>query len=296
MRPVCALTPKRISERNSMSSDMPAPKAGESTKGRFGPDGIDRRRRHRAKIALPVHIRGGMGSLDPFEDDGTTIDASRDGLLVATKRGGYWDGQLLEVTFASADKPMPLGEFQRARVVRTVLMPNRLSYALALEYQRSAGVNAENKIVSSYVPTIARVLVVEFDQLAAGLTRDLLEEEGYEVVLVSNGKDALDLLLTDIPDVLLAQVEGGEVNGLELCSIVKKSIRLQHIPVILLTRSAQAADYSACHKAGAVMCMAMPCQPGKLQQVVKLVAPPSSSRPSSSAKRDTTGLARPQKS
>ena len=115
-----------------MSSEMPAPNADNATTGRFGPDGRDRRRRHRAKITLPVHIRGGMGSSDPFEDHGTTIDASCDGLLVATNRRGYWDGELLEVTFASVDKPMPWGEFQRARVVRTVLMPNQPFYGVGL--------------------------------------------------------------------------------------------------------------------------------------------------------------------
>lgn len=265
-----------------MSADTLAPIADAATNGRFGPDGRERRRRHRAKITLPVHIRGGMGSPDPFEDDGTTIDASRDGLLVATKRGGYWDGQLIEVAFASVDKPMPLGEFQRSRVVRTVLMPNRLSYALGLEYQKRELVNAENKLVSRCVSTVVRALVVGSDQLAESLTRELFEEEGYEVVLVSNGKKALDLLLTEMPDVLLLEVEDGEVNGLELCSIVKKSIRHQHIPIILLTRSAQSADYSACRKAGAVRCVAMPCQPGKLQQVVRLVLSPASLQPSHS--------------
>jgi len=78
-------------------TNTPSPNAMEmgDSKGRFGPDGRDRRRRHRARVNLPVHIRGGMGSLDAFDDDGTTIDASLDGLLVATNRGGYRTGQLL---------------------------------------------------------------------------------------------------------------------------------------------------------------------------------------------------------
>ena len=268
---------------------MSAPKADDASAGRSGPDGRDRRRRHRARIALPVHIRGGMGSPSSFEDYGTTIDASRDGLLVATNRRGYWDGELLEVTFASADKPMPWGEFHRARVVRTVPMPNQPYYAVGLEYQKKELVNAENKLVSSSVSAAVHVLVVGSDQLAASVTRELFERDGYEVVFFSSGKKALELLLTEMPDVLLVEVEDGEVNCIELCSIVKKSIRHQHIPVILLTRSAQSADYFACHKAGAVICIAMPCQPGKLQQVVKLAMSPSSSRPSSSSKRDTTG-------
>ena len=44
--------------------------------------------------------------------------------------------------------------------------------------------------------------------------------------------------------------------------------------MILLTRSAQPADYSASHQLGAVVCMAKPFQPERLQHVVRLVAPP----------------------
>jgi CheY-like chemotaxis protein len=245
----------------------------DSTRGRFGPDGLDRRRRQRAKIALPVHIRGGIGAQDRFEDVGVTIDASRDGLLVSTKRSGYWPGQLLDISLASAGAPNLGGTSQLARVVRIVLMPNKLLYALAVEYQKFNTGNEFNKQVASNVSVAVRVLVVEPDSIVASNTRDLLLEEGYEVVNVSSGRDALDVLRLEIPDVLLAEVEGGEVGGQELCSIIKKTPKLKHIPVILLTHSAQAADYSACHQAGAVMCIAMPCQPGKLKQAVRMVAP-----------------------
>jgi hypothetical protein len=118
-------------------TDTPTPKEIGAAKGRFGPDGRDRRRRHRARVALPVHICGGMGSLDAFEDDGTTIDASRDGLLVATKRGGYRTGQLLEITIVPAGELVAVGTSQSARVLRSVLMPNHLTYAVALEYMSS---------------------------------------------------------------------------------------------------------------------------------------------------------------
>jgi CheY-like chemotaxis protein len=254
-----------------MNAKTPAPG------GRFGPEGRDRRRRHRAKVAVPVHIRGGMGSPGAFEDVGTTIDASSDGLLVATMRGGYRNGQVLNVTLACAGEPTAVDLSQRACVVRNVLMPDHLSYAVALEYRKS-GVNAKDEHLSDYLPMVVRVLVVESDPRVASLTRDLLLQDGYRVVHVSTGKDALDVLSAEPPDVLLADVEGGEVNGQELCSIMKKNIRLQHIPVILLTHSAQAADYSACHQAGAVICMAMPCLPEKLRQVVRFVAPLLSSQ------------------
>jgi CheY-like chemotaxis protein len=289
----CFSVSKQILGGNAMSADTPILNEKGAQKGRFGPDGRDRRKRHRAKMVMPVQIRGGKGSLDQFEDVGKTIDASRDGLLVATKRGGYWDGQLLDVTIGAGGDPTAVLAWQPARVVRTQLMQDHLSYALALEYQGSAIVNANGEHISSFLPMVVRVLVVESNLRVAGATRELLEQDGYEVVHVSNGKEALEVLHTEIPDVVLAEVDGGEVNGTQLCVIVKTSVRLQHIPVILLSRSGQPADYSACHKAGAVMCMAMPCAPGKLQHAVRLVSPPPSMRSSYVAKVPAGGKEKP---
>lgn len=84
----------------------------------------------------------------------------------------------------------------------------------------------------------------------------------------------MDILQTDAPDVLLAEAEGGHVSGRDLCTMVKKSTRLQHIPVILMTNSALPSDYSASHRAGAIMCIRTPCDPERLQRAVHMVAPP----------------------
>jgi CheY-like chemotaxis protein len=159
-------------------------------------------------------------------------------------------------------------------------MQDHLSYALALEYQSSLGVNPSSEHISSYVPVVVRVLVVESNLRVARATRELLEQDGYEVVQVSNGKEALEILHTEVPDVLVAAVDGGEVDGTELCAIVKTSARLQNITVILLSCLGLPADYSADHKAGALMCLALPCAPGTLRQAVRLVSPPPSMRSS----------------
>jgi DNA-binding response OmpR family regulator len=97
-------------------------------------------------------------------------------------------------------------------------------------------------------------------------------------VIVPNGQAALEVLRTTVPAVFLAEVEGEDMSGHDLCLIIKRNDRLQRVPVILLTRSAQPADYSASHQMGAVVCMAKPFKPERLLHVVRLVAPPPSQR------------------
>ena len=75
------------------------------------------------------------------------------------------------------------------------------------------------------------------------------------------------------------------MSGHDLCLIIKRNDRLQHVPVILLTKSAQPADYSASHQLGAVVCMAKPFKPERLLHVVRLVAPPPAARSAYGAAR-----------
>ena len=98
------------------------------------------------------------------------------------------------------------------------------------------------------------------------------------MVIVKTAQEALDYLRVNVPDVFIAEVECEEISGHDLCAIVKRSERLQRVPVILLTRAAQPADYSASHQMGAVVCMAKPFQPDRLAHVVRLVAPPPTTK------------------
>jgi DNA-binding response OmpR family regulator len=129
------------------------------------------------------------------------------------------------------------------------------------------------------------VLVVEPDARTADTLRNMLHEDGYNVVIVSNAQQALEILRTTVPAAFIAEVEGSDMSGQDLCLIIKRNERLQRVPVILLTRAAQPADYSASHQMGAVVCMAKPFKPERLRHVVRLVAPPPALRSAYSSSR-----------
>jgi len=244
--------------------------------------GADRRVRCRAKIVGRVHARGCVGTLDLFEDVGKSIDVSLDGVLWSTSRGGYWVGQILEVTFPYWTSPTAINQARRARVVRNLLLPD-FSYAVAVQFEKGASAANGNPLTTVRRADHVRVLGVEADPFVARAMRALFEQDGYQVVLVSTGQQALDILESDTPDVLIAEAEGKGVTGRELCIIVKKNLRLRHIPVILVTNSALPSDYSASYRAGAVVCMMRPFEPHRLRNAVHLVAPPPGQRSEYSA-------------
>lgn len=259
-------------------------------------DGIERRRRKRARISAQVHIRLAAHSAEPFEEVAKSIDVSRDGLLFISTRAGYWKGQALDMTFPYS-KEAPAGEqAQRAEVVRVSDVGNG-QYHVAVQFvaakadakserkRPGASASASDRATPDATPPqgVAAaagttkesvVLAVEPDRRIADMLKILLSQDGYTVMVVPDAQQALDVLRDTIPAVFLAEVGGEEISGQDLCVIIKRNKRLQHVPVILLTSSAQPADYSASHQLGAVVCMAKPFNPDRLRNVVRLVAPP----------------------
>ncbi len=201
--------------------------------------GADRRKR--GMFTVPVQIRGGVGTLEVFEDLVTSLDVSRDGVLLSTSRGGYSVGQKLQAACPYWSAPTAINVPRNALVIRNVLLPN-YTYALALQFLSGPCEEEAWAVPSSPFPNQVRVLGVVSDPPVAGALRAILEKDGYHVVVVSTAQDALDILHNETPEVILAEAEGDEISGKDLCAIVKTCPRLQHIPVILLTTSALPSD------------------------------------------------------
>lgn len=248
---------------------------------------IERRRRKRARISAQVHLRV-LNAPEPFEEVCTTVDVSRDGLLIAATRTGYWKGQQLSVTFPYSTAATAINQAQPAEIVRVTEHPGgKLAIAVhfhsakvqAKEERKGVGAssaaNGANAIApSAPVAEPSVVLAVEPDARVADIMRSVLQQDGYTVVVVATAQEALDVLRTTVPVAFLAEVEAESdgMSGHDLCVIVKRNERLQRVPVILLTRSARPADYTASHQLGAVVCMAKPFKPERLLHVVRLVA------------------------
>jgi CheY-like chemotaxis protein len=254
---------------------------------------IERRRRKRAKITAQVHVRG-INSPEPFEEVCKSIDVSRDGLLFTAARAGYWKGQRLDVTFPYSTAAAALNTAQHAEIVRVVEQDGH--YAIAVQFinarsEATAGATKVDPAMAGVVPGSngtkqqSVVLIVESDPKTADIMRNILSSDGYTVVIVPTAQQALDILRTTVPAVFLAEVEGTDMSGHDLCLIIKRNDRLQRVPVILLTKSAQPADYSASHQLGAVVCMAKPFKPERLLHVVRLVSPPPTQKSAYGASR-----------
>ncbi len=63
----------------------------------------------------------------------------------------------------------------------------------------------------------------------------LLSIDGYDVTTVEDGKAALEYLKDNTPALAILDIKMPYVNGLDVCSRMKRIPRLRHVPVIILT-------------------------------------------------------------
>lgn len=254
----------------------------------------ERRRRRRAKISAQVHISTAP-PCKQHEEVCMTVDISRDGLLFTTDYLDYAKGQTLNITFPYSRTPNATDQAQKADVIRIVRHADG-KFGVGVQFH-AANLGAKDEKggspysrknpvapIESPASLESTVLIVEPDRRTAEMLTNMFQQDGYNVVIVSNAEEALAILRTTVPVAFIAEVEGSDMSGQDLCLIIKRNERLQRVPVILLTRSAQPADYSASHQLGAVVCMAKPFQPERLQHVVRLVAPPPALRNSYSGR------------
>ena len=85
-------------------------------------------------------------------------------------------------------------------------------------------------------------------------------DEGVRVVAVGNGQDAIDKLLEEPPDIVLADVFMPAPNGYEVCEYVKTNEKLKHIPVMLLVGSFEPFDEAEARRVGADDILTKPFQ------------------------------------
>jgi DNA-binding response OmpR family regulator/signal transduction histidine kinase len=93
-------------------------------------------------------------------------------------------------------------------------------------------------------PTRSRieVLIVEDSPTQAAQLKFILEEHGYSLTAVRNGREALASIDRQLPTLVISDVIMPEMDGYELCSHIKREARCHNIPVILLTSLSDPAD------------------------------------------------------
>src|SRR6266487_68909 len=81
----------------------------------------------------------------------------------------------------------------------------------------------------------AKILVVDDEPSIVDVLTRFLSREGYRVVTAANGREALERVQEDPPDLILLDVTMPELDGFAVCQRIKEDERTALIPITMLT-------------------------------------------------------------
>ncbi|KJS79408.1 response regulator transcription factor [Desulfosporosinus sp. BICA1-9] len=116
---------------------------------------------------------------------------------------------------------------------------------------------------------MATILVVDDEEPIQELLRFNLEKEGYLVRVAKDGKEALDRVAKEQPDLIVLDLMLPGMDGLEVCKRLKLTPSFQQIPIIMLTAKGEVIDKVLGLELGADDYMTKPFSPRELIARIK---------------------------
>ncbi|MBN1992779.1 MAG: response regulator [Anaerolineae bacterium] len=96
-----------------------------------------------------------------------------------------------------------------------------------------------------------RILVVEDDIDISKMLRIYFDSQGYEVLVANRGNDALEMCQTKLPNVVVLDIQLPDIDGYEICRILRSNTRTSYVPIIFLTQKDERSDKIAGLELGA---------------------------------------------
>ncbi len=108
------------------------------------------------------------------------------------------------------------------------------------------------------------VLIVDDVPENLAVLHDTLETAGYLVLVANNGKDAIQRAQSAQPDVILLDAMMPEMDGFEVCRILKSGMLTRHIPVVFMTGLTDSEHVVNAFNVGGVDYVTKPIRPNEV--------------------------------
>ncbi len=109
-----------------------------------------------------------------------------------------------------------------------------------------------------------KILLIEDDDIVAGLVRFLVERQGHDLEWLSTGADALEHIRQSAPDAVILDVLLPHQDGFAILGQLRGDPDLKSLPVLMLTGKSREQDIVNALELGANDHLAKPFQPAEL--------------------------------
>ena len=87
-----------------------------------------------------------------------------------------------------------------------------------------------------------RVAVIEDNQINIDLIRYQLQVEGFEIIIEKTGAEGLKMIKDQEPDLILLDIGLPDIDGFELCKVLRSDEKTKNYPIIMLTARVEDSD------------------------------------------------------
>lgn len=223
-----------------------------------------------------VPVEGAMQALPPGVA-ALLLDA---GAAAGFARGDHLPGRCPVIRFVDhLDFETRLSAARRGIdvLMETPIEPNELSDWL-------------NSFVSSGAEAPYSVLIVDDDALLADTYAGALRGAGMTVAVTTDPATAPGLIASQLPDLVLMDVQMPGINGIELAQVVRQSRRFLSLPIVFLSAERDDGRQLLARRFGGDDFIAKPVDLGRLAALVRLRAERSRSLRSAMDRDSLTGL------
>jgi len=119
-----------------------------------------------------------------------------------------------------------------------------------------------------------KILIVDDEphiRLLLYQTLEELEDEGIKVLTAANGKEALQIIEQEKPQLVFLDIMMPMMNGFEVCQQVKKSLKLPDICIVFLTAKGQEFDKFRGKEVGCDIYITKPFDPDFLLETARSI-------------------------
>ncbi|KXK14230.1 MAG: response regulator [Fimbriimonadaceae bacterium] len=118
----------------------------------------------------------------------------------------------------------------------------------------------------------SKILVCDDERNIVRLIQVNLERHGYQVVTAFDGKEGLEKIKSEKPNMVVLDVMMPYMDGFEVLKAIRRDPETENLPVIMLTAKAQDKDVFEGYHFGADMYLTKPFNPAELIAFVKRIS------------------------
>lgn len=114
---------------------------------------------------------------------------------------------------------------------------------------------------------MSKILIVEDEPNMRVLLKEIFEEiedKGVELLFTDNGNDALEIIKTKRPELVILDVMMPKLSGYDVCNTVKNILGMKDIYILMLTARVQEADIQKGKDVGGDFFMTKPFNPDEI--------------------------------